>query len=161
MTVGHVVASIADRTSEEGRQRKTTSNTSPLASQTDSDTDKHRQTQQSTSVTDHAAPQEEMQARVPSISFPPRRTPQGEVVSLLPAGQAAEYTHSVANSSPLPPPPAAATAQTSPIRSAPEPPRLYIRVPPRDGAAVTRPSALRKELSDREIEAIMLGGIND
>jgi pyruvate/2-oxoglutarate dehydrogenase complex dihydrolipoamide acyltransferase (E2) component len=163
VTVGHVVASIIDKSSDSsGGEHQDSS----LAAGGQSDTNT---SQNATAITDDVAPVVE-KARVPSISFPRRRTPQGDVISLLPAGQAAEYANpAFASSFASSPTTTKSTTksttttatQAAPIRSAPEPPRLFLKVPPRTGPAVRRPSALRKELSDREIEAIMLGGLND
>lgn len=150
MTVGHVVASITDKSSDSPKGERQDSS---QAARGESNTKK------TSSQNGAFAPVVES-ARTPSISFPRRRTPQGDVISLLPAGQAAEYANPAVSSSPTTSK-TTTTTQAAPIRSAPEPPRLFLKVPPRNGAAVRRPSALRKELSDREIEAIMLGGLND
>lgn len=83
-------------------------------------------------------------ARQPTIHFPPRRTATGDIISLMPAEQAAAAAKEAA-------------ASTKPLRmtETPKVPNFFIRLPPKPTGPPPPP---RKEISDWEIEQIMLGG---
>lgn len=94
--------------------------------------------------------------RIPSIQFPPRRTSTGDIISMMPAAEAAAAAAAATAS-------AAASSSSSssevskPVRmtESPHKSQLFIRVPPRSSGPDPPP---RKELSEWEIENIMLGG---
>jgi len=92
--------------------------------------------------------------RTPSIHFPPRRTSTGEIISMLPAAEAAAAAAAAAAASTSPSSP---SEVSKPVRmtETPHKSQLFIRVPPRAPDADLPP---RKELSEWEIENIMLGG---
>ncbi|EFN51142.1 hypothetical protein CHLNCDRAFT_141351 [Chlorella variabilis] len=97
--------------------------------------------------------------RTPAISFPPRRTPSGELISALPKSEAAQLLAGLlaggGDTAPLPPP------------LVPEQYKHMIAVPIVGGSMpILRgppvpagpPGPARRTISDREMEAIMLGG---
>ncbi|GAB4823206.1 hypothetical protein N2152v2_010252 [Parachlorella kessleri] len=88
--------------------------------------------------------------RKPLIRFPPRRTETGEVISSMPADKAKAYVEAATKK-------AQEAARPRPMiapmfaKSGPPPPRA-----PRQ--LVRPPPILKTKMSDREMEAIMLGG---
>ncbi len=92
--------------------------------------------------------------RVPSIHFPPRRTATGDIISMLPAAEAAAAAAGAASASSSS---SSSSSESKPVRmtESPQKSQLFIRLPPRPSGPAPPP---RKELSDWEIENIMLGG---
>jgi 2-oxoglutarate dehydrogenase E2 component (dihydrolipoamide succinyltransferase) len=81
------------------------------------------------------------------ISFPPRRTPSGEVISMLPAAAAAEALRR------------AAAAAAGPRSDSAEPSAEHSFLARLRAAAAARaPQVPRQQISDWEMERIMLGG---
>lgn len=154
--MGHVVASIAegsgDASAEKPAAPASTEASGAPATRKESDVDQSI-TQQPGNAP--SSPVNEAPARHALIRFPPRRTPTGGLISMLPAAKAAAAvsaaTGSVVQSE-------STTTRGHPMKSEPEAPRLFVRQPPRRPGP---PSPPRKELTDREIETIMLGGICD
>lgn len=91
------------------------------------------------STSEATTPLESTKAYQPSIKFPPRRTPTGEAISMLPAEQQRSLVQHGAG----------------PMQ-APKPRAAVPRPQPRRPAGPLPPP--RTELSDREMELIMLGG---
>lgn len=137
VTVGHVVASITEGAAAgraEGAPPKDISSPPPAEAAAPTEPAPSPPAVASTS-----APASGRQA---TINFPPRRTATGDIISLMPAAQAAA---------------AKEAALPKPLRmtEAPKVPNFFIRLPPKPTGPPPPP---RKEISDWEIEQIMLGG---
>lgn len=83
--------------------------------------------------------------RQPSIQFPPRRTAGGDIISMLPAAEAATATAAAAAAAPRP----------QRMRAEPAHSQFFVRQLTRPAGPPPLP---RKQLSEWEIEQIMLGG---
>eukprot|EP00887_Chlorella_sp_A99_P005882 scaffold1.g5882.t1 len=138
--VGHMVASIRERVA--GIER-------PLGAAP--------QPGVGASTSAPAAPAAAPSGRRPSISFPPRRTPEGKVISALPAADAAAALAAFgAAPATAPPPPRVAPVATA-TGAAPSPrPAMQsqMRVTVLHGA----PPPPRVSMTEHEMEVIMLGG---
>lgn len=95
-------------------------------------------------------PPSQLPKRQPSIKFPPRRTEAGEAISSMPAAQAMAYIEAItkAAEAAAKPRPTIAPPFTRTSAPPPRPPRQLVRPPP----------ALKISISEKEMEAIMLGG---
>ena len=143
VSVGHVVAAItegAGAAKAEGAIPKDIPSPSPPQTEAPA-VKKHTPSTVSTPSASPTPSSDTSSGRAGSISFPPRRTPSGDIISMMSVSEAKEATEALAK----------------PIRmmEAPKVPNLFIRLPPRPSGP---PAPPRKELSDWEIEQIMLGG---
>ena len=143
VVVGHVVAAIS------AADAATTTNARAPASSI-SDPSTSTATTTATDVSSPPSPPKQQQQkeeekqqhrRQPSIQFPPRRTPTGDILSLMPAAEAQQAKE--------------ALAKPQRMKADPQPTHLFVRLPPRPPGPPPKP---RKDLSDWEIEQIMLGG---
>ena len=162
VSVGHIVAAIAandvpSKTQVKSQNHKPTQDDgapSPLTQKTDKH-DKH-----ATTVTENTDESQEKDSksnvqsldsrleapRQPMITFPPRRTRDGRQISLLPADEAKSITASRMEGS---------SKSQERIAKAPTPKqKFFIKSRARAGSVPLPP---RAPLSEREIEAIMLG----
>ncbi|KAI3431810.1 hypothetical protein D9Q98_010563 [Chlorella vulgaris] len=177
--VGHVVASISDSA------KGTASKPAPAAKSAEASAPpaeaKNESKQQSGSRTKApaaaaaapapaapaaaAAEAAEPAHRAPSIAFPPRRTPDGKPISMLPASDAKQMLASMLAAAGGGSSSSAGPSAAAPI---PEQYRNMIAVPIVGGSMpILRgppvpsrgpPGPARQVISDREMEAIMLGG---
>lgn len=138
MAVGHMIASILERVA--GIERPVEATTAPSAS--------------TPAAAAPAAPSA-TRGHTPSIRFPTRRTPEGQVISALPLDQARSLQAVGAVTAP----PAAAAAGPPPRPTAAVPlPQPNVQNQTRVTVLMDAPPPPRAVISDQEMELIMLGG---
>jgi hypothetical protein len=156
VTVGHVVASIGESVFSVEKAPAATSteasDSPPPAAPKESDVDQS-ETQRPKNVLLGSI--NEAPARHALIRFPARRTPNGEMISMLPAAEAAAAAMAATETT--------GQSETTiprgqPMKPMKSEPRFYVRLPLRPTGPPPPP---RRELTDREIETVMLGGICD
>jgi len=152
VVVGHIIAVIDD-----SGEASSASSSSPAAEAQKQEAPPSTSDKKKMPPTQAAAPAPQKTAasndthgrgRTPSIKFPPRRTSTGNIISMLPAAEAAAVAAAAVEN----------TLEISrPVRmtESPHKSQLFIRVPLRSSEPDLPP---RKELSEWEIENIMLGG---
>jgi hypothetical protein len=147
VTVGHVIAALTEGASAAKAEGTPPPLQPPAAARPASPPSAPSSSQAADTVSQEAA----KMGRVPSISFPPRRSPDGDILSLMVKEEAEAVLKAMSTStSGSAPPQYASIVHPSPAQGSMPVGR------PRAAPAELPP---RREMTEEEIEAIMLGGV--